>query len=127
MQIETKKDIEEAYKDELFKGFSAREFIAIMIALAVAVGVTIFCWRFFHVPIDLAVYISVPCILPFLAMGFFRIQGLSPWGYLKEIVYEYRTQLLLYDADEIPEHEWPDISMEREKPIRKKRKRGKKN
>ena len=125
MQIETKKDIEEAYKDELFKGFSTREVIAISIAGITAVGVTFFVWRFFHIPVDMAVYISVPCILPCLAMGFLRIQGLSPWGYFMEMVYEYKTKLLLYDADEIPEHSWPDVAME--KNTRKKTKRGRKN
>lgn len=123
MQIETKKDIESAYKDEIFKGFSLKETIAIVSAGAAGIAAVAGLWYFFRFPVEMGVYIAVPCMVPFLAMGFIKIQGLTPWGYLKEIVYTYRTRILIYDADELPEHSWPirdrDVSW-RKKARRKK-------
>ena len=52
---------------------------------------------------DLAVYLAVPFGLPVLCVGFLKYQGMTPVELVKEMVFEYRTKFLLYDAEEVPE------------------------
>ena len=102
MQIELKKDIEKEYKDEIIKGFSAGEVVVVAAAFALAAAIVYVLYKYFGVGISLGVYISVPCILPVLASGFLKIQGLTPVAYIKEIIYCRRTRVLAYDTDELP-------------------------
>ena len=112
MQIEIKKDIDTAYRDELFRGFSTKQAISIGLGGSAAVLVTWVLWHYVQMPVEAAVYLATPCALPFLAMGFITIQGLSPWGYLCAIVYTYRTRILVFEADELPEHVIPEVRMD---------------
>ena len=101
MQIKINKDFETAYRDELFRGFSTRQTVSIGIAGAVSFAVSAYAWKV-GVPLNTCVYVGFPFMLPILTMGFFEIQGLTPFQYAKEMWYCYRTRLLLYDAGELP-------------------------
>lgn len=121
MQIPINKDLEEAYRDELFKGFTIREVIYVMASFLLIGGVTVLIWKKTGLSPDTSVFVGLPFGIPTLFMGFKRYQGLTAGAYLKEILYEYRTGILTYDADEIPK-DAPLFTMERGR--EKKRKRG---
>lgn len=126
MQIETKKDIEEEFKDELYKGFSTSEVLAIGGAAITAVLLVAVLWKYVHVPLEVGAYICIPLILPILAMGFVKIQGLSPWRYLCAAMKTYRNPILYYDAGELQKHPWHSTSMDisgRHKKSAKRRKK----
>lgn len=113
MNIPVNKDLEEEYKSEWIKGFSYREIIFVAISIVIIAGVAGFAWWKFNVPIDVCIYIGLPFGFPFLMLGFKKIQGLTIDAYLKEMLYEWRTRELMYDADELPE-ENRVFTMERE-------------
>ncbi len=102
MQIDIKKDIEEEYKDELYKGFSTKEMIAIVTAFGTAALVIFFLWYFVGLALEICVFISIPFAMPSIACGFYKIQGLSLWMYIKEMYHMHRTRCLTYDAGEMP-------------------------
>lgn len=121
MQIPINKDLEEAYRDELFKGFTMREAIYVIASFLLIGGVTALVWQKTGLSPDTSVFVGLPFGIPTLFMGFKRYQGLTAGAYLKEILYEYRTGMLTYDADELPQ-DVPPFTMERSG--EKKRKRG---
>lgn len=122
MNIPVNKDLEEEYKSEWIKGFSYWEIIFVAISIVIIAGVAGFAWWKFNVPIDVCIYIGLPFGFPFLMLGFKKIQGLTIDAYLKEMLYEWRTRELMYDADELPE-ENRVFTMERE--IESKRRKNK--
>ncbi|NLK77560.1 MAG: PrgI family protein [Clostridiales bacterium] len=114
MNIPINKDLEEEYKSEWMKGFDYREIGFVVISIIIIAGVAVLAWWKFGVPIDICIYIGLPFGFPFLILGFKKIQGLTVDAYLKEMLYEWRTRELVYDADEIPE-ENRVFTMERKK------------
>lgn len=119
MNIKINKDFETEYKDELYRGFTTREAAGIAAGAAMAAAVAFLLYRFAGIPLTAGIYGGVSCAVPFLASGFMSIQGLSPARYLKEMVYAYRTRLLVYAADELPEKR-RGFSMEKPKAGKKR-------
>lgn len=103
MNIPINKDIEEEYKDEFTKGFTLRECIYIGISLVIVVLVGTLCWWKFKLAINVCVYIGFPFAAPVLLFGFKKPCGMYMGKFLKEVQWEKKTKLLLYEADEEPE------------------------
>lgn len=102
MRIPINKEIEEAYKDQFIRGFSVRETGYIALALCIIFGVAFLVWHFFRLPINFCAYVGIPFGIPALLVGFKKYQGLTVTEYIKEIMYENKIKVLLYDADELP-------------------------
>lgn len=113
MNIPINKDLEEEYKSEWVKGFTYKEVFFVIISMAIIVGATVITWKLTEKPIDMCIYIGLPFGFPTLILGFKKIQNLSVYAYLKEMIYEWKTRELTYDAEELPE-ENRVFSMERE-------------
>lgn len=122
MNIPINKDLEEEYKSEWMKGFDYREIGFVVISIIIIAGVAVLAWWKFGVSIDICIYIGLPFGFPFLILGFKKIQGLTVDAYLKEMLYEWRTRELVYDADEIPE-ENRVFTMERKKEKKRRKNR----
>lgn len=103
MNIPINKNLEE-YKNEVVKGFTLREIICLFISVAVIAGAVLFLWRQTGLAPDVCIYIGLPFGIPILLLGFLKIQGLTLDVYIREIIYEKRTRLLTYDADELGEN-----------------------
>lgn len=103
MNIPINKDLEEEYKSEWMKGFTYREILFVGISVLIIVGVTAIVWWKTDIPVDTCIYIGLPFGFPTLLLGFKKIQGVSVAAYLKEMLYEWRTRELTYDADELLE------------------------
>lgn len=113
MNIPINKDLEEEYKNEWIKGFTYREMLFVVVSVLIIGGVAMLAWWLTETPIDICIYIGLPFGIPTLLLGFKKIQGLTVDAYLKEMLYEWRTKGLTYDADELPE-ENRVFTMERE-------------
>lgn len=103
MQIPINKDLEEAYRDEPIRGFTWREAAYVILSVLLIGGVTALVWWKTGLSPDNSVFVGIPFGLPTLFMGFKKYQGLTAGAYLKEIIYEKRTGILIYDADELPQ------------------------
>ena len=103
MNIPINKDLEEEYKNEWIKGFTYREMLFVLTSVLIIGGVAVLVWRMTGVSVDVCIYIGLPFGFPTLILGFKKIQGLTVGAYLKEMIYEWRTRELTYDADELPE------------------------
>ena len=103
MNININKDFEKHYKDDAWRGFTLKEVCCMLLFLILLFGMVFFCWKWLHMQPDLAVYLAVPFGLPVLCVGFLKYQGMTPVELVKEMVFEYRTKFLLYDAEEVPE------------------------
>lgn len=114
MNIPISKNLEEEYKNEVAKGFTLREIISIIAGLFVITGATLLLWWKTELPPDICIYAGLPSGIPIFFLGFWRTQGLTLEVYLREILYEKRTGILTYDADEIPEDNHV-FTMERER------------
>ncbi|NBH99473.1 PrgI family protein [Hominisplanchenecus murintestinalis] len=124
MHIKINRDFDTDYKDELFRGMSVKETVSLAAGAAVA-GVTTFLLdKYAGLPPEVGIYAGVFCAVPILGAGFVSIQGLTPIGYLKEIIYFYRSRTLAYAADELPRgHQRKRAFMEREQKKSCRRKR----
>ena len=114
MRISNNRDLEEAYKDVLWKGFSMREVGYIVLSVGIICAVAVGFWYFFNLPITACAYIGIPFGIPTIIIGFKEFQGLTLLGYLKELKYENDIRELYYDADEMPEPNYY-FSMQHEK------------
>lgn len=101
MRITINKDLEEDYKDQLFAGYSFKEMFWICIAGGMVIGAAYLFHIYLKLPLETSIYVGVPFGIPAVFLGFKKFQGLTVWEYLKELDYEKKTRLLLYDADEI--------------------------
>lgn len=102
MNIPINKNLEE-YKNEMVKGFTLREIICLLISLGIIAGAVLILWWQTGLAPDICIYIGLPLGIPTLLLGFGKIQGVTFDVYIKEVVYEKRTRILTYDADELPE------------------------
>lgn len=99
MNIEINKDFLTEYKDEFWKGFSAKEVATIAAAGGVAVGVVLFLNLKFGVRPSEAVYAAIPFTLPILLGGFYKYQGYLSFGKLiEEIRYTRRCKELHFES-----------------------------
>lgn len=101
MHIKINKDFQTEYKEELFRGLSAKEAVSLAAGAGVAGLLTFLLYDRAGVPVEAGIYAGVFCAIPVLMAGFLTIQGLSPARYFKEAVYAYRTRLLVYGAGEL--------------------------
>lgn len=103
MRIPINKDLEEDYKDQLFAGYSTVEMAWIALAAVMIFGAAYIMYTYFSLPLETCAYVGVPFGAPAIFLGFKKFQGLTIWQYIKELDYERKTRLLLYDADELPD------------------------
>ncbi len=82
MQIPVNKDLDD-YKEDFFKGLTLRQ--TVMAALTVAAGIGAFVLFYFVVrlPQTIALYLIFPFAVPVALAGFMKIDGKTPYEYLK--------------------------------------------
>lgn len=102
MNIPINKDVEKEYKNELTKGFTAREILYGIAAIGSDVGIAALLHYMLDLNLKYCIYIGFPALFGIAFLGFKEFQGLSCIAYLKEILYEKRTEVLSYEADEVP-------------------------
>ena len=100
MKIDINKDFEEAFPNEIYSGFTLGQCLAAAIGLAMAAGAAFLLWRFAKIPIVECTYMTTPLMVPACAVGFFRYQGQSLFGIIREILFARKTQRLSYAAGE---------------------------
>lgn len=103
MSIPINKDLEETYRNEFFKGFTLKELLCVALGFAVMAVVAVFAFLHTDLTPTVCVLVGFPFASVPFAFGFVKIQGLTLKDYLKERIYERRTVLLVYRADELPE------------------------
>ncbi|MDD6667750.1 MAG: PrgI family protein [Lachnospiraceae bacterium] len=101
MTIQINKDFLTEYKDDVWKGFNARELISIITGGATAFGVVILLYYFTKMNPATLVYFAVPFAIPAVGIGFYRFQGyLSLTDLLKEMMYTWYTKELHSESEE---------------------------
>ena len=99
MNIEINKDFLTEYKDEFWKGFSAKEVFTIVCAGAVAAGVVVLLHIKFGIRPSEAVYAAIPFTIPILLAGFYKYQGYLTFRKLiGEIRYSRRCRELHFES-----------------------------
>ena len=100
MKIDINKDFEESFPNEVYSGFTLGQCLAAVIGLAMAAGAAFLLWKYAGIPIVECTYITIPLMVPACAIGFFRYQGQSLAGIIREFLYAGKTQRLAYAAGE---------------------------
>ncbi len=103
MNIPINKDIEEEYRDQIVNGFTLKEGGVVMLAVLIVIGTAAAAYYLFALSPKYGCYIGIPLAFPVLFFGFKRFQGLTALEYIREIIYERRTKVLAYDAEEVEE------------------------
>lgn len=102
LKIDINKDFLKEYKDNFFKGFSVSEVIHLVVALGVAALIMYVAVRYLHIDIVVAVYISVPFIIPIVFSGIYMYQDyLKPKDYMLERQYTLASERLHYETEEV--------------------------
>lgn len=100
MRIKINKDIEKEYKNEFAQGFTAVECLFIAAALLELIGVTILLYIYTDLSVNLCAYAGLPVAVPTLFLGFKKFDGMSCGRYLKELLWERKTKILTFEAEE---------------------------
>ena len=103
MKIDINKDFEESFPNEVYSGFTLGQCLAAAAGLFMAAGAAFLLWKFAGIPIVECTYMTIPLMVPACAIGFFRYQGQSLAGIIREILYAGKTKRLSYAAGEYGE------------------------
>lgn len=94
MKIDLNKDFEEQYKNELWKGFTARELIYGMGALLVAGVVAFTVWKGTGLAINICIYAGIPFMAPIIYLAMVKHQGHTWLEALKNVLFYLQTREL---------------------------------
>ena len=126
MKIDINKDFEEQYKNELWKGFTARELAYAGIALFVAGIIAFGIWKITGIAINIAIYAGIPFMAPIIYLAMVKHQGHTWTEYLKNIWFYLQTKELPCEMEERNHSSYRLFSMNIKTIKEPKRKRGKK-
>lgn len=100
MKIDLNKDFEEQYKNELWKGFTARELLYGAVALLVAGTIAIIVWKATGLAINICIYAGIPFMAPILYLAMSKHQGHTWLESLKNIWFYMQTKELPCEMEE---------------------------
>lgn len=100
MKLDMNKDFETAYKPTLFLGLTARECAYAAVAFFVAAIVAYAAWKWTGMPPGRCVYVGLPVMLPIVAAGGVKFQGMTVWNAAREMAYTLRASRLGFEAGE---------------------------
>ena len=104
MNIPVNKDFKNNYKDDLWRGFSAKEVLFVVLGLITWAGVAALVNLLTPLKLNACVLIGFPVAVPVIAFGFLRPQGrLSIVEYIREIIYTNKTRTAVFSSLENPE------------------------
>lgn len=112
MKIEINKDFEEKYKNS-YKGLTAGEAAAAVLALLVLAGVSAIAWKFWGLPVNISVYIGFPFMIPVALAGFYKYQGTKLPKLILELLYYRKTRILSFEAEEYDKKKKAVFTMKR--------------
>ena len=128
MKIDINKDFEEQYKNELWKGFTARELAYAGIALFVAGMIAFGIWKITGLAINIAIYAGIPFMAPIIYLAMVKHQGHTWTEHLKNIWFYLQTKELPCEMGErnLSSHRVFSMNKKISKEPKKKRERRKK-
>ena len=127
MKIDINKDFEEAFPNEIYSGFTLGQCLAAVIGLAMAAGAAFLLWKYAKIPIVDSTYLTIPLMVPACAVGFYRYQGQSVFGIIREFIFMRKTQRLSYASGEYTgSHRIFSIKHRLKKPANRKKREKKK-
>lgn len=100
MKIDLNKDFEEQYKNELWKGFTARELGYGVVALLVAGGIAFSVWKATGLAINLSIYAGIPFMVPIIYLAMVKHQGHTWIESLKNMWFYMQTKELPCEMEE---------------------------
>lgn len=100
MKINLNKDFEEQYKNELWKGFTARELGYGVVALLVAGGIAFSVWKATGLAINLSIYAGIPFMVPIIYLAMVKHQGHTWIESLKNMWFYMQTKELPCEMEE---------------------------
>lgn len=100
MKIDLNKDFEEQYKNELWKGFTARELVYGGVALLVAGVIAVLLWKVTGLAINICIYAGIPFMAPIIYLAMVKHQGNTWSEYLKNVWFYTQTKELSCEMEE---------------------------
>jgi len=100
MKIDLNKDFEEQYKNELWKGFTARELGYGAVALLVAAVIALTVWKTTGLAINLCIYAGIPFMVPIIYLAMVKHQGQTWIEHFKNMWFYLQTKELPYEMEE---------------------------
>ncbi len=125
MNIDINKDFDREFPDEVWGGFDLRKCLYAGAGLGTSIVSAACLWHFAGMDLVQAVYMMMPVMLLFCALGFAEKQGMTLSMILKEMRYRRKTKHLLYEAAEYNPDQQRKFSMRRTFPkIRPRARKG---
>lgn len=100
MDININKDIARDYPSDVWKGFTLKQLLCILVALVLGATSILVLYFGAGTNIHVAVYISIPIVAPVILMGFAYHRGLPLIDYVKERIRLADQPDLYYQAEE---------------------------
>ena len=97
MKIDLNKDFEEQYKNELWKGFTARELGYGAAALLVAAVIALTVWKTTGLAINLSIYTGIPFMVPIIYLAMVKHQGQTWIESIKNVWFYLKTKEIPYE------------------------------
>lgn len=100
IRVKVPKEIKD-YQEKLMGGMGVRQLVFFVLAVLISVGVTAYCVLVLHMSVDAAGYIVIPLLIPIVAFGWIRKEGMPLEKYGKIILNYYsKTGIRIYQTKE---------------------------
>ena len=100
IRVKVPKEIKD-YQEKLMAGMSARQLVFFVLTLLISTGLTAYCVLILHMSVDAAGYIVIPLLIPIVAFGWIRKEGMPLEKYGKIILNYYsKTGIRIYQTKE---------------------------
>lgn len=100
MNLQINKDFERAYREDMWKGFSAKQTLCLVIAFFASALVTAGLYFGLRLPVQLCIYATIPIVTLIVGMGFWRYQEMSLLEFYRAVHHQNKTRLLFWQAGE---------------------------
>jgi hypothetical protein len=92
IRVKVPKEIKDYREKILFFGMSLRQLLFFVLTLAIAIGGSFYCVKILGMKIDTAGNIIIPLLVPIVAFGWVRKNGMSLEKYLK-VVFKHQLKV----------------------------------
>ena len=106
MNININRDFLHDYKDNAWRGFSAKELLSITIGVGIGISLAFIVYNVAHIPMAACVYVAIPAAFPVILIGFYKYQGdMNIMELLKAIRFTKKCGILLFEGDDFEDQE----------------------
>ena len=102
MNININRDFLHEYKDNAWRGFTAKEIASIAVGAGIAITVAFLVYNFAKIPMAACMYIAIPFAVVPILIGFYKYQGeMGIIELIRAMRYTRKCQTITFEGEDL--------------------------